>query len=243
MTEIILNEKMWVENRLKERSLGNNTGDTLRRVAKYYAAQGYTENEIVAKVESFVEKCDNTISIVKMQKFIHDVVKSAMKSNLIDIDSINITNAEMEMIHSLDGSMQERVMFTLLCLAKYGDAVRPTNDGWVNNESKQIFKLANVVMTTMRQSLLIHNLMTKGYVSFSKAPDNVNIKVNIINNDSDVALRIVDFRNLGMQYMRYFGGKYMECKECGIVIRRTTNNQKYCKACAKLINVQKSSAN
>ena len=53
-------------------------------------------------------------------------------------------------------------------------------------------------------------------------------------------LRITDFRNLGNQYMMYLGESYFQCVECGLVVRRITNNQKYCDDCAASVYVRKS---
>ena len=131
-------------------------------------------------------------------------------------------------------------MFTLLCLSKYGNAISPKNNSWVNRDVREILALANVKVTVKRQSLLFNDLWNAGYIGFSNIIDNINVNVKIIDeSESDIVMRIDDFRNLGNQYMRYIGDGYMVCHHCGIVIKRNAPNQKYCKDCAGDINIQK----
>ena len=112
------------------------------------------------------------------------------------------------------------------------------NAGWVNRPDKEIFKLANVVTSVKRQSLMLNDLRSSGLIRFSRKVDNININVQCIDMDGDAYLQITDFRNLGYQYMRYCGEPYFECAECGIVIKRMSNAQKYCHDCAVDINRQ-----
>ena len=50
------------------------------------------------------------------------------------------------------------------------------------------------------------------------------------------AIHIHDFRNLGYQYMKYYGGPYFECVNCGITVKEQEpskgRRQKYCPECA-----------
>lgn len=79
---------------------------------------------------------------------------------------------------------------------------------------------------------MINDLWTLGYIGYSRVVDNININVKIIDDDSPVEIFVNDFRNLGNQYMRYCGEKYIECQNCGKIIRQNKNVQKYCTECA-----------
>ena len=120
----------------------------------------------------------------------------------------------------------------MLCLAKYGNAVNTANNNWVNKKDREIFSLANVTTTTRKQSLMINDLWSLGYVGFSKVVDNININVKITDYEDDVALTITDFRNLGNQYLKFIGEKFFECQCCGLVVKKNNDKQKYCPACA-----------
>jgi len=63
----------------------------------------------------------------------------------VEIDSIPITDREMDVCEGLGGKMVGRLMFALICYAKFYDALNPHNDGWVNRPDKEVFKAANIV--------------------------------------------------------------------------------------------------
>ena len=239
MTNIVLNEKAYAEYALENLALGSKPIETLGRVARYYYSIGYKKREIGNLIEDFMLKCDPTINIVKWQATIDRQVSSADKYDLIDISGVAITQSEMEKIQSIDGKLLQRLMFTMLCLAKYGNAINPNNNGWVNRKDKEIFSLANISITTKRQSLMINDLWTMQYIGYSRVVDNININVKIIDDESPVVLFVSDFRNLGNQYMRYCGEKYIECQSCGIVVKENHGKQKYCNDCALEIDRQK----
>lgn len=240
MTNIVLNEKACVEYALDNLSLGAKPIETLGRVARYYYSIGYKKKDIGNLLEDFMLKCDPSTNIVKWQAAIDRQVNNADKYELIDISNISITKAEIDKIQQIDGKLLQRLMFTMLCLAKYGNAINPKNNNWVNKKDKEIFSLANISLTTKRQSLMINDLWTMQYIGFSRVVDNININVKIIDDSSRIVLYISDFRNLGNQYMRYCGEKYFECECCGKVVKENHWKQHYCNECAIEINRQKS---
>ena len=240
MTNIVLNEKACAEYALENLILGSKPTETLGRVARYYYSIGYKKKEIGSLLEDFMLKCDPTINIVKWQATIDKQVSSADKYELIDISGVEITQSEMEKIQQVEGKLLQRLMFTMLCLAKYGNAINPNNNNWVNRKDKEIFSLANIAVTTKRQSLLINDLWTMQYIGYSRVVDNININVKIVDNESPTVLYISDFRNLGNQYMRYCGEKYIECECCGKVVKEKHGKQRYCTECATEIDRQKS---
>lgn len=243
MINIVLNERDYAERMLEIRSLGQNPASTISKIAKYYHAEGYKRSEIERNLELFMVRCDPNINIVKWQGAIDYAVKSSSKYPLLDIDYIGITDSELKKIALLKKKMQAKLMFTLLCIAKYGNAVNPNNNNWVNYSDRDIFSMANIIITSHRQSLMMNDLMNAGYIKFSKVVDNVNTNVKIVDYDSPTVLKITDFRDLGNQYMRFLGDRYFECKCCGRVVKQKNNAQKYCASCASEMNNKKTLEN
>lgn len=239
MTNIVLNERAYAEYALENLSLGNKPVETLSRVARYYFSEGYKKREIGSLIEDFMLKCDPTTNIVKWQETIDRIVRASDKFELIDIPGVFITRNEMRVIKQIDSKLLQRLLFTMLCLAKYGNAVSGTNNNWINRKDKDVFCLANIKVTTKRQSLMINDLWNMGLIGYSRVVDNVNINVKIVDDDSPVELFIGDFRNLGNQYMRYCGEKYIECECCGKVVKEGHGKQRYCPECAVEINRKK----
>lgn len=200
-------------------------------------------------------KSDPSVNIVLWQAAIDRQVKSAEKYPMVEIDSVPITQNELDICDCLSGrqsklkktskrdagvvrqkSSMGRLMFTLICLAKYGNMVNNRNNGWVNRKDSEIFRLANISTSSKRQSSLLSDLRDEGYIRFSKKVDNININVTCLDEDGDPALAITDYRNLGNQYLRYCGKPFFECASCGLVVRRKNNSQLYCPDCKVIMN-------
>lgn len=242
MTEIVLNEKQWVEDAIATSSFNCKPAEALGRFARYYHELGYKKAEVEKMLEEFMIRCDPNINIVRWQEAISRCVKYAWKNTLIQIEPITITQSELDLIGKLTGVMRQKLMFALLCLSKYGNAVSEKNNSWVNRDIKDIVALSNTKITIRRQSLLFNDLREAGYIGFSNVVDNVNVNVKIVDSSgADAVMRIDDFRNLGNQYMMHVYGGYMKCQQCDLVVKRNSPNQKYCKSCAADVNLKKTS--
>lgn len=239
MIEIILDEKDWCENLLRGFTMGSNPVGALSRLAKYYHSLGYKKPDTERLLEEFILRCNPSANIMQWQQYIDSCVAQADKRPLILIDGITVTKAEMNAIRQLSGLSCQKVMFTMLCLAKYRNAVNPKNNYWVNYETKSIFRLANVEMVKSRQYAVLNDLLVKEYIGVSKIVDNTSMQVLIGQEDDEVVLRITDFRNLGLRYMHYHSGGYIECQNCGLLTKWRSNRQKYCNDCYRTIHARR----
>lgn len=123
----------------------------------------------------------------------------------------------------------------MLCYAKLYNTLSNTNNGWVNTEIKEIYKVARVTVKYRNDKFLyLNDLENTGLISFSNKNDNLNMKVNFIDNDNEVVLKIKDFRELGYEYQNYIGdGNFIRCSECGQLVRKKGKRDKYCLKCKK----------
>lgn len=239
---IILKERDWAEEAIRQKQPGKKPFETYRRVARYYIDSGYDKVESRAKLERFFEDCTGS-SPVRFSDYLDNVMKVAMKHEAVNIDCVPVTKKEIELINSLKGKQLKRLAFTLLCLAKYWDAVNPENDGWVHDANNDIMSMANIKTSSKRQGALFHSLFDDGLIKFSRKVTNTDVKVLYESEcNDDVAIEITDFRNLGYQYLMYCGEPFFECECCGIVSKydnpKVGRKQKYCKSCAKDIAIQ-----
>lgn len=232
---IVLNEYDWAERMIANRDLGKKPIETLSRVSKYYYENHYSKREIRTLLDSFLLQCDPSISLVHWSDMLDKVTKNVNKFPLIRLDGIDVTQEELARIETLGGKQIRRLAFTLLCVAKYWNAASDKNNGWVNTSDKEIMQMANINTSIKRQSLMFAELRSAGFIRFSKKIDNLNVQVQFIQ-DGMTVLHIHDFRNLGYQYLRYYGGAYFECENCGITVKAQSpakgRPQKYCPSCA-----------
>ena len=238
---IVLNEHEWAEEMITSRSLGKKPYETLCRVARYYLDNGIPKKEVRRMLDTFLIQCDPTASLPRWANSLDAALAHALKYEAIEMDGVDITKPEMERIDALQGKQTRRLAFTLLCLAKYWNAVSKKTDGWVNSKDSEIMRMANINTSIKRQSLMFHSLNECGMIQFSKKVDNTNVRVCFIE-DGETVLHISDFRNLGYQYLKYHGGEYFTCENCGVVDKVAKSERgrpkKYCRECAAQIAVQ-----
>jgi hypothetical protein len=238
---VVLNEYEWAERAIRNHDLGGKPFETLERVAKYYYENRYDKREVRRLLDSFLIQCDPSASTVRWSGVLDRAAKRAGKTPLIQIDGVDITEDELATIGKLTGTQMRRLAFTLLCVAKYWNAVSGHNNGWVNTPDREIMRMANINTSIKRQSLMFGELKQAGLIRFSKKIDNLNVQVLFMKNGK-TALHIQDFRNLGYQYLKYCGGPYCECENCGLTIKVASGvkgrPQKYCPSCALEIKTQ-----
>jgi len=233
---IIMNERVFAENCLREKDLGKKPYYSLHLIARYYYSLGYRKKKIIEELTRFLENYYPPYNNARYEwdNQIEKIAKNAGKTPLFESEGVKITSAELEKIESLNNKVLERLAFTLLCLAKLKLQKNPESNGWITNDAKEIFTLARISCKEIERYLKINKLYTLGFVEPSKKITNLSIRVTYINDDSPQKLFISDFRELGYEYLQYKGEKFIRCQECGILTRADKHNtKKYCKNCAK----------
>ena len=233
---IILNEREYAEICIRNGVLGRKPFITLAIIAKYYYRHdGYRKARIAKLLYSFMEEHYDRFDIMKRRiaDACEEIAAKAGKYPLYEIDGVWITSDELKQIEKLNDARERRVLFTMLCLAKLGNAKNSKNNGWVNTDTREIFQLARVNCRMQDRDFMLGRIGQAGLLEFPKKNDNVNNRVTFINDYSDKALFINDFRELGYEYLKHTGYNYIRCRECGILIRGNKNGTRlYCSSCA-----------
>ena len=237
--DIIMNEYTYAENLLNKQDLkacdlGDKPSSTLNLLARYYREIGKNDDEIKELLSDFLNRClkDKYKESKWIDSIFYQVVKSK-KYTLKKVDNVIVTKSEIEIIQSVKGKSRQKVLFTLLILAKYYNAVSDKNKNWTNLEYKKIFKLANVQLSIQNQALLINDLYNCGFVNVSKNVGKPNIQVNFVDNESDTVLTITRLKDLGKEYLMFCGEDYIRCQKCGTLVKNYKNTNKYCKTCGQ----------
>lgn len=216
---IILNEKKFAEDVIETGNLGASPVASLYRVAKYYGSKGLKKNEVVEKVLELLRAGATPEQYQKYEIAVGKMASKAYKDKPSEVESIEITENEIEKIKALPNTNLMRLAFTLLCLAKYHTAVKPESGGWVSEPDSDIFMLANVGVTRYERGLLYNDLMTAGLIEFPKSVSSSSVRVAFADGNENGVLHIVDVRNLGYQFSSFIGrGTYARCAVCGLLI-------------------------
>ena len=237
---IILNEVEEAKRRIQTNELGDKPAKTIGLLARYYRKiDGLSEKETIDLIDGFMRKNCEMYNPVKWKGTILKYVKGAKKYEMVQIDSIGITQQELDTISSLGERRLRKLLFTLICLAKFYNKRSGTANDWVSTEYKDIFRMAHLFITQRVQTKLLSDLYNLGMISFGSKITNLNIHVNVIDHENESIWLIDDFRDLGNEYVfKTEGMDLMRCESCGLVIRRNRNVQKYCPNCAKKIQAQ-----
>lgn len=241
---IVLNENEWAERAMSDGKFVESPVETLNRIAKYYFGQNKNKREVKSLLSEYVAKCDPTAPSNLWAPVIERAVKYASKSSAITLNSIGITANELATISGLGGKQEQRLAFTLLCIAKYNNAVNADNSFWVSTPDREIMKMANISTSIKRQSKMFHDLREAGLLKFSKRVDSLSVQVLFAEEKGIPEMLITDYRNLGYQYMRRSGGSFYICEKCGLIEKQTNNEvgrpKKYCPECAKKVKYEQS---
>ena len=237
-----MNEFTYVQNLIGKsthtpQDLGRKPSATLNLLARYYREIGKNNDEIKQLLDEFLSDCLK--KDYDANKWIDSIEYQVLKSKKYDlkkVDKVEITEKEMNVINQLKNKSNRKVLFTMLVVSKYYNAVSENNNGWVNLEYKQIFRLANVALKTQNQALLINELYKNGLITVSRKVGKPNIKVNFIEGGENISQNVLVINrlwNLGKEYLLYCGEDFIKCEKCGDIIKNYRNHNKYCKKCSK----------
>ena len=233
---IVLNEKEYAEQCLKSKTIGDKPFFTLSILAKYYYhCHGYRKKKITDLLISFISECYPRYSCNRADwdAHIEKMAASAGKYTLFEIDGIWITRAELDTIEGIHNKVLERLAFTMLCLAKLGNARNCKNNGWVNYTAKDIYSMARISCSVIDRYEKLSQLNQLSLLEFPKKNDNLSSRVTYVDDDSEKVLFIYDFRELGYEYLKYKGENFIRCRECDILVRNNKcGDKKSCSNCA-----------
>ena len=217
--KIILNEKEYAEQCLREKTLGDNAWQTAQILAKYYYHElGYRKVRIQKALTEFISQNYPPYkkSILRWEEVIEALASSAGKYKLFQQYFVPITKDELDTISGCGLSKQhQQVLFSFLCLAKLLNIRNPKNNGWVGYKvykTKDVFQMAHVSMSGMKQDFMINDFFIRHLVDLPKKNDNLSVRVTFCDNDGYCALAVTDFRDLGYLYLQYIGENIVACQ-------------------------------
>ena len=173
-------------------------------------------------------------------KYIDRYINKAKRRKLFEIEYVPITQNELDKIKEVKNPQKERLLFTLLSLAKLNNLKSETNNNWVNYDEKIIFQLARVSCSDRNRNIMIYELKEAGYVKNSKR--SLNIQVCFIDNSSTPVLRLTDMRELGYQYEELKKKTLIRrCSTCGKPFRLKSQKDRtrLCFDCKKKDDTEK----
>ena len=173
-------------------------------------------------------------------KVLSDAIKKAEKYPFYHVDSIKITQSELDIISSLDSLRAEKVLFVLLCMAKQQSVSNGFTNGRVKYSITELCKMARISVPSEDREYILYDIVQRGLLGYPKKNNTQCLIVNFINEADEPALTLdeVDCQELAYAYLSWKndGKGYTKCQRCRRMIKQSkTKPRKYCEECAKVV--------
>jgi hypothetical protein len=216
----ILNELAYAEKLLEQGFSRYMYGGDLYILAKYYRYLGVDEKQIERNLISFCEKFEKSFDVNANYKNIEWNLKKSRKSKLrIPVD-VPITINELNIIKNLNNYRYEKILFTLLVLAKYfritNTSVKVNKKITEENDAYIIYNKFNFILkhshTCKRKDENIkHYFVENNYIKYSQDGKGIIILFAKPRDGSDVVLTVTKIENI-IDFYPVF------CEYCGEII-------------------------
>ena len=211
-------------------------------LTKYYCFElGMDDKEIEKNLRLYIKAMGGDVD----DEAIENIIKSntSSKTNVNKLDHIIITIQEWQTIQEMGRTERERkLLFTLLCMYKVKIGLGYSDNGLVKIEYTQLNSLAHVVFKSTERIDVFRYLIECGMIEMGMGQLASRVKLHYVFPNSKQLIKITDFEafNVYYDYLKN-GGKLVRCKECGklVLSKSKTCPSKYCKDCAKRINIEK----
>ena len=256
MLGVIHNEQIVADKVLNDKVLIVSMSSTIDILIKYYYLKNRDINKLEllytifnnlkeCNIDSFnPNKCEELITtrIDRFYKTVRKFGDENIKLNIVD--KVVITKAEVAFINSYEDKKVQNILFIMLVYAKITNKLNNNDSYWINQSLTNITKEAKLT-DKKRKTEVFHSLYLDQAISAGNKVGKVSIKVNYAYEDSEEEIVITDFDGCVHYWLRYKGEKWKRCIECGKWIKqgKKANSLKYCKECAKKINIEKTIEN
>ena len=245
---IILNELKYAKYVYENKILDDKPSYTISLLCKYFIqVLKMSEIETVVEIDKFMKETYPNYIDSEWYTVILKNIKNANKYKLLEIESINITKDELNIISQLENEAYEKLAFTILCLSKYQHIRNNSEEYWTdkNYSISQLKKFANLSFNKEKMIDALHYLCSTGIIRIGFRSSNYHC--NFVVENSEVVITITDDKigmvDLGNQYLNYLNKGYF-CEKCGKFTRKQKSkkltktlerNKKYCNSCSKYI--------
>lgn len=156
------------------------------------------------------------------EQYLPDIKKcinKAKKYDIKNIENISITKTEMDKIKSFNDIKKEKIVFVLVALAKYFNALYGNNRDCLFAKTSDIFKYARVVIPASERDYYLHfayeNEILLPNFNIGSNMQLVGIISHDDNDEAELILNECDFQELAYTYLNYKNGGYKRCAACG----------------------------
>lgn len=184
----------------------------------------------------WLEKHHNIFCEQNYSNVISDHIKKAKKRPFYNVPNIQITKTELNIIESQKDIKHEKVLFSLLCMAKLQKFANGYDNGLVAYNIPELFKSSRVVVPVSTREDILNDFFMCGLIGVPRKVDTQCLFVNFIDDGDDVAFELSekDCEDLAYAYLYYTKkGKIIRCTKCGRLIKKSKKYDYICEDCQR----------
>lgn len=231
---IIFNEKEYSKYLIETCKFTRKKRYELQLICNYYREEGMNDFQLESVLNNICLKCFKNYIPTSPQniKMIADIIHYSQNKKLKSASEIVITEDELSIILKEENKKIQKLMFVYLVLAKYYMSLNNTKDYYVGCEDKDIFNLCDMYIRKQEKLDYMHYLTKKGYIKPTLSMSSI---VNYVNENSKVIMKFIPDEDMVFHLEKYLGGFFINCSECGKLVKKTNNKIKYCNRCSKTL--------
>ena len=234
---MILNEEKYAKDLLTgQRDDVKNIKQKIDLIARYnYHVLHKSDNDNYDSMVKWLNKHHDIFNEQSYSNVISDCIKRAQRRPFYNIDSIKITQKELDVITSQNNLRYEKILFVMLCMAKVQKISRGFDNGLIFYNITELFKMARVSVPVDERENILHSFLKSDLIGLPFKNDTKCLFVKFIDEDSDdVALELdeQDSNELAYSYLRHTKkSKIVRCAKCSKLIKQSNKFGSLCKGC------------
>lgn len=210
----------------------------LQIVAEKWLDEGCAFDTLKSKLFSFCQKWNAQTNYAKVEPLILRVLEeiSAEKdTNFVFQNEVDFFVCEKELILSLSDDKMRRILFIMLCLAKWRNA----NYIYINSGSsikiKDIFSLSGVKATQKEQLQILHKLNDLHVIDVQLKPIlKIFIPFIVLAREAEPLEKTIRMSETMIDELLTY--TLPHCARCGRPFIKRCNKQIYCKECREILD-------
>lgn len=206
-------------------------------IIRYMRYLGKSELEVVDYVKKLLYDIRGVPSRPDMMPYIDTARRMVDKMPPMNTSPLVFSRKELEFIHEAGDEKFETFVFVFFCIYKY---YKRSDRYFVL--FKDVFRESRVGGHKEELNKFINNNPYFEVVIFHSQDYLVPTEyaLSLMEKESEPELVINNFINIRYYYLQYFGyARFFNCEVCGVLDKRIKNNQKYCRTCARKMNIVK----
>lgn len=253
---IIFDEKKYAERILRNKEYGTlkNQGQERCAIVRYLKFdKGYSDENILNVLSKIPMHGGDALTKQHKNEIYSRIIEKAPKYEYVKDIEVKIYKSELDIINSIKNENCRNLLFCSLVYYKWGQHIFSKNfyskvseRVMVLEDDENISKISKIMKLRKDERFALYRelYLKKYYIQDIIKSKNYFYIPFAKDDGEDVVMTINSYGNiLGELYLYNKEQGYKRCENCGEVIKKNNNKQKYCNNCSRIVNIEKTKKN